>query len=287
MMIQRIAKILSPSCGANATSLSHSRLSLSSPILFRRSLVTTFQYHHHHASHHPYQCPLTALHLTSPRLVSSSSCGYDMKLDYEESIQQIDEIHNGLKIIKIAAVRGLEFNQPQSGNYLTMNLLTNFQKKLEILQGNWTANAIFLCSQSIDLFSVGIHDDDVQTEGLPLFQKIQDIAEMIETYPEKNLFALYDGFVTGTPFGMLLSSSVGFSSTALLPSLIPHSLLLWQYRLGTSKTILSIDEPTKGQIPLGGLAYKFCQSSPQYGKSVSLPCQLSPDLFLCCVVSRR
>jgi hypothetical protein len=254
MMITRVAKILSSSCGASVTSIFHSRMTSSSAILFKRSFSSRL-----HSS--------APLHFTQ-RLFSSPSCGFDMKLDYEESVKQIDEVHNGLKVIKTAAVRGLEFNNPQHGNYLTMNLLNNFQKKLELLQGNWTANAIFLGSQSIDLFSVGVHDDDVQAEGLPLFQKIQDIAEMIEGYPEKNLFALYDGYITGTPFGMLLSSTVAspYLSHPHLPPSPPH-----QYRLGTSKTILSIDEPTKGQIPLGGLAFKFCQSSPQYGKAVSHP----------------
>jgi hypothetical protein len=142
---------------------------------------------------------------------------FDSKLDFEESERHIKDLHNGLRVIKTAAVRGIEFNQPHEGNYLTQPLLTHLHKKLGLLQGNWTANAIFLASKSIDLFSVGIHDEDSHSdEGLALYQKIQDIAEMIEYYPEKNLLALYGGYVTGTPFGLFLSSPV-----SLLSPLVP------------------------------------------------------------------
>lgn len=134
--------------------------------------------------------------------------GYDVQLDYEESVNHINDLHNGLKVIKFAAVRGLELNHPETGNYLTLNLLNNLHNKLHLLQGNWTANAIFMGSKSIDLFSVGIHPDDVEADGVPLYQRVQDIAELIEYYPEKNLLALYDGYITGTPFGMFLSSTV-------------------------------------------------------------------------------
>jgi hypothetical protein len=140
--------------------------------------------------------------------LSPSLRGFDTKLDFDISEEQIKSLHSGLRVIKTAAVRGIEFNQPSQGNYLSEELLAHLHKKLGLLQGNWTANAIFLTSKSIDLFSMGVHDEDSQKDGLPLFQKIQDIAEMIEYYPEKNLLALYGGYITGTPFGMFLSSTV-------------------------------------------------------------------------------
>mmetsp|Transcript_20051 Transcript_20051/g.28807 ORF Transcript_20051/g.28807 Transcript_20051/m.28807 type:complete len:502 (-) Transcript_20051:25-1530(-) len=167
-----------------------------------------------------------------------------------ENIRTVEEelksSYNGVQILTSAGVRAVELCRPDKGNYLDLMVINNLLTKLENLKDNWTANAVFVGSRSIHYFSSGIHDDDMFAESPELFQKIQLLASKVEDFPD-HLLALYGGYITGTPFAMLLGS---------------------HYRLGTPSLSLNVTEPSRGQIPMGGFAFKFCTLSP-YGKIVS------------------
>jgi enoyl-CoA hydratase/carnithine racemase len=130
----------------------------------------------------------------------------------EENIEAAEKerikSYGGVQTLTSAAVRALEFCEPEYGNYLNLKVLNNLSTKLRSLETNWTANAVFVGSRSIDFFSNGIHDDDAEAEGEALFAKIQDLSAQVNDYADQKLLALYGGYITGTPFGMLMGSHV-------------------------------------------------------------------------------
>lgn len=174
---------------------------------------------------------------------SSSSSSFDSltknylnHLIFDENKVNLNESYNGLQVISISSVRSLEFNQPHKGNYLNEINLNTLQTRLDHLKGNWAANAIFIGSNSLYILSNGIHEDDIQLNGINLFKQVQNIAETIQDFPEKNLLAMYDGYTTGTPFGMLLGSTVRLyyillisSSLHLFISFLTSFLIVFKY----------------------------------------------------------
>jgi enoyl-CoA hydratase/carnithine racemase len=150
--------------------------------------------------------------------------------------------YNGVQVINSTGVRAVEFCRPDTGNYLTTSVVQNLVKKIDDFEDNWVANAIFLGSQSLYFFSAGVHESDflqTETEGRELDKSIQVCASRVLDFPN-HLISLYGGFITGTPFGMLLGS---------------------HYRLGTPSLLLCLNEPCRGQLPLGGLALGFARHS--------------------------
>lgn len=199
--------------------------------------------------------------------VNYSRYGFNQEVENIEALEKERvKSYDGVQTITSAAVRALEFCEPENGNYLNLKVLKNLSSKLRSLETNWTANAVFVGSRSIDFFSNGIHDDDVEAEGDELFSKIQDVAAQVNDYADQKLLALYGGFITGTPFGMLMGSHVR-NLFRNISNLIPTP----QYRLGTPSLNLVISEPSRGQIPLGGLCFRFCLVN--HGKVVS------PNIF--------
>ena len=112
---------------------------------------------------------------------------YLINLEFEESEKDRILSYNGLQVIRIASTRSLEFNTPEEGNYLIKNNLYELKKRLNLLKGNWTANAIFIGSKSLYVLSNGIHNDDIETDGIEIIKQVQEISEIIEYYPEQNL----------------------------------------------------------------------------------------------------
>lgn len=150
--------------------------------------------------------------------------------------------YNGVQVLSSAGVRAVELCRPDKGNYLTTSVVQNLSKKIEDFENNWVANAIFLGSQSLYFFSGGVHSSDFlqkEGEGRELDKSIQVCASRVLDFPN-HMISLYGGFVTGTPFGMLLGS---------------------HYRLGTPSLLLCLNEPTRGQLPIGGLALGFARHS--------------------------
>jgi len=152
--------------------------------------------------------------------------------------------YNGIQVINSTGVRAVEFCRPDKGNYLTTDVIQNLINKIDDFEDNWVANAIFLGSQSLFFFSGGVHSSDfLQQEenggGMQLDKSIQVCASRVLDFPN-HMISLYGGYITGTPFGMLLGS---------------------HYRLGTPSLLLCLDEPTRGQLPIGGLALGFARHS--------------------------
>ena len=150
--------------------------------------------------------------------------------------------YNGVQVLNSPGVRAVELCRPDKGNYLTTSVVQNLTKKIEDFENNWVANAIFLGSQSLYFFSAGVHESDFldeKTEGQELDKAIQVCASRVFDFP-KHMISLYGGFITGTPFGMLLGS---------------------HYRLGTPSLLLCVNEPSRGQVPMGGLALGFARHS--------------------------
>lgn len=153
--------------------------------------------------------------------------------------------YNGVQVLNSSGVRAVELCRPDTGNYLTTSVTKTLIKKIEDFEKNWVANAIFLGSKSLFLFSGGVHTTDflqqqqegVDGEGRQLDTAIQVCASRVLDFP-KHMISLYGGFITGTPFGMLLGS---------------------HYRLGTPSLLLCLTEPTRGQVPLGALALGFAR----------------------------
>lgn len=153
--------------------------------------------------------------------------------------EEIQAAYRGVQVLSSAGVRAVELCYPHKGNYLTKSVIETLIKKIEDFEHNWIANAIFLGSRSLFYFSNGVHDSDFlhDAEGQSLDKAIQVCASRIHDFPNQ-LIALYGGFISGTPFGMLLGC---------------------HYRMGTPSLILSLTEFTRGQLPLGALALQFAR----------------------------
>lgn len=150
--------------------------------------------------------------------------------------------YNGVQVINSTGVRAVELCRPDKGNFITTSVVQNLITKIDDFEKNWVANAIFLGSQSLYFFSAGVHESDFlneESEGRELDKTIQVCASRVLDFPN-HMISLYGGFITGTPFGMLLGS---------------------HYRLGTPSLLLCVNELTRGQLPIGGLALGFAKNS--------------------------
>ena len=140
---------------------------------------------------------------------NSSRYGFNQQHEYIEAAEVARrESYGGVQNISSTGVRALEFCTPETGNYLDLKVLNNLGSILSSLETNWTANAVFIGSRSNDFFSLGIHEDDAEEGGNELFRRVQSIAVQVNDYADKKLLALYGGYITGTPFGMLLGAEV-------------------------------------------------------------------------------
>lgn len=149
--------------------------------------------------------------------------------------------YGGVQVISSTGVRAVEFCRPDKGNFFTASVINNLTKKIEDFESNWIANAIFLGSRSLFFFSKGVHESDFldKDSGRELDRSIQLCASRIYDFPE-HMISLYGGYISGTPFGMLLGC---------------------HYRLGTPSLLLCLEEFRRGQIPLGCLALQFARYS--------------------------
>ena len=152
---------------------------------------------------------------------NSSRYGFNQQLENIEAAEVARrESFGGVQNISSTGVRALELCTPETGNYLDLNVLNNLTSMLTSLETNWTANAVFIGSRSNDFFSLGIHEDDAEEEGGELFRRVQSITVQVNDYADKKLLALYGGYITGTPFGMLLGAEVSkplLNNTSLTP----------------------------------------------------------------------
>jgi enoyl-CoA hydratase/carnithine racemase len=146
--------------------------------------------------------------------VAGKRKGRWIREEFEKEKILLAESYNGVQSLRSPGVRAVELNRPDLGNYLTVPVMDNLLKKMSDFRDNWVANAIFIGSQNIHFFSKGIHDDDA---GMEVVNRVQSLAKNIYNFPEKSLLALYGGYITGTPFGMLLSSTV--SPADIFPTL--------------------------------------------------------------------
>ena len=201
----------------------------------------------HETGCHKKSISLCARYMSTLPLSTSKDCEKELNFDEPEIdlVLKAEEErlagYNGIQVINSTGVRAVEFCRPDKGNYFTTSMLQNLINKIDDFEKNWVANAIFLGSQSLYFFSAGVHDTDFlsNNEGLELDKTIQICSSRIYDFPE-HIIALYGGFITGTPFGMLLGC---------------------HYRLGTPSLLLCLNEPTRGQIPLGCLALGFARYS--------------------------
>lgn len=143
--------------------------------------------------------------------------------------------------------RVLELRAPDSGNMMTADVLNTIQTKLGFYEQNHTVGAVIVVSEDPNLFSNGIDDNDVEKD-----EKKRRIvaANSLSTFISK----MEQGNTTAMV--AVYSGSVGASAYSIFASA--------QFRLGTPSTKFRVQEDlTRGNLPLGGLAYHMGRSSPE------------------------
>jgi enoyl-CoA hydratase/carnithine racemase len=161
------------------------------------------------------------------------------------SIQKIEEdISNyPVWVSSSPGARILELRAQDTGNILTTEVLSTIQTKLEFFNVNKTIGAVIISSATPELFSNGIDNNDVERdEKLNRIVAGKSLSSFISKMG-KAVIAVYSGDVGASAYSIFASA---------------------HFRLGTTSTKFRIQEDlTRGNLPLGGLAYHLAKSSTE------------------------
>eukprot|EP00600_Ochromonadales_sp_CCMP1393_P006605 CAMPEP_0174958028 /NCGR_PEP_ID=MMETSP0004_2-20121128/2400_1 /TAXON_ID=420556 /ORGANISM="Ochromonas sp., Strain CCMP1393" /LENGTH=352 /DNA_ID=CAMNT_0016206203 /DNA_START=188 /DNA_END=1246 /DNA_ORIENTATION=+ len=136
---------------------------------------------------------------------------------------------------------------PTQGNLINEQILSTVGNKLQLFQDNQTISALFVASQSPDIFSLGLAMKQLPEKARrkSLIAATNSISNSISTC-DKECIVVYSGEVAGTAYATFATS---------------------KYKLGTASTKLHVrDLLDDGRLPLGGgLAHHLAKAGEHGG----------------------
>jgi len=107
---------------------------------------------------------------------------------------------------KFPGSRIIHLSKSDNKKHICLQTCGMIQDLLKSYERNIIVGAIFISSDSVDLFSEGVNKEDITTQPI-LYEQIRNLITNIRTH-SKPILSIFDGKVAGSAFGIFSSSKV-------------------------------------------------------------------------------